>query len=217
MKNYLLAVVLLLLVSCKKTEIAETDYYFDKAQPADDSELSRIPSKFRGVYRQGSSDFIINENSIYRTYKDKSALSKKEFDSLKNEGDYKDGRLTIKRTLQSYNVMKSRDSVYIITSFTDTIFKFSQTQKAKRINGYLVLSKRDSIFWNTTILSIKRDTLVWKSLSSKLDYVKLKPLVKVIEINADTTKVALKPSRKEFVKLLKIDGLGNDTKFKKVR
>lgn len=213
MKKYLVAtIVLAALISCNKTPLGETAFYFDNPQPINDSELSKIPSKFIGEYSNSSDKVVIvSESAIYEQIN--TMYPKKMIDSI---GKFSNGKLTTYDN-KVFNAEIIGDSLHIKGVFGDTIFKFSPNQKAKRINGDLVLSSKDSLFWRVNIISLTRDSLKIKYLSDKEDYNKIKPLIGNIRINEDTTIVKINPTRHEFKKILKIRKFGNEEGYKKIK
>lgn len=208
----------LLLCGCKESgwEHIPIDFYFDVPQPANDSELSEMPSKFRGRYLMGDSTLIITGKEVVSEFILKSKHLKDVFnDSIKDKFSYKNGKFYADGLV--YNVVEKNDSIYLSTTIKDTFFKFENDQKAKRFKGQVVLNRKDSIYWKINILSFKNDSLKWRHLSSKDDYVKLRPFVKNLATNADTTIVYLKPTRAEFRKILAIKTLGWELKYRKVK
>jgi hypothetical protein len=139
--------------SCKNT-IDSTNYYFDEPQPVNDSELKSFPSKFRGIYAEDDDTTLyISDNNITKQYLVKTVIAESELDSIKEKHTFENGKLTIKT--QIYDVVKKNDSLYLSAIITDTIFKLSPTEKIKRINGFIVLSAKDSLYWKTSALYIR--------------------------------------------------------------
>lgn len=202
----------LLFASCKETAIGETEFYFDSPQPINDSELSTIPSKYRGQYYQANQTTLCITDSII--FKESTiAYHKSRIDSV---GTLKNGKFTTNDNRETFIAEQKGDSIYL-KMFRDTLFSFSSRQKAKRINGQIVLSYKDSISWYIKILSLEKDSLKIKSLMTRNDYTKLKTLVTNIKINSDTSIVNINPTRREFRKILKTKDLGYDMKYKKVK
>jgi hypothetical protein len=208
-KCFFLLVGLILFISCKEyrkeeTIAYQTNFYFQSPQPVDDSELNNFPVKYRGAYIEGEDTMYVDKKAIYYTIYRLDTITKIEFDSLKSIAEYKDEKLIFKLNdyIQEYTVKDKGNLLYLSSKHNDTVFALSPDHKAKRINGDLVLSYKDSIFWRSSMLSIQKDSLVWKYLSTPDDYLKIKPFVKDISIDKDTTLVHLKPTRKEFKKLL---------------
>lgn len=214
MKKYLfLGLIGLVLYSCKETAKGETEFYFDNPQPINDSELNSIPSKFIGEYSNGENEvLIVSQAAIYKQFN--AVYPKAMIDSL---GTFKNGKIKANDTHEIFDAKIIGDSVYISGILGDTIFKFSPTQKAKRINGDLVISHKDSLFWKTNIITLRKDSLKIKFLSDREDYSQIKPLVKSIKINEDTTVVRINPTRREFGRILKIKKFGWEQGYKKVK
>lgn len=204
MKKLVLIIAICSFVGCNKEETDGTAFYFDNPQPINDSELSKIPSKFIGEYSNNSDKvLIVSESAIYEQVN--AMYPKKMIDSI---GKFSNGKLTTYDNKVFYAEIVG-DSLHIKGVFGDTIFKFSPNQKAKRINGQLVLSTKDSVFWQVKMMSLEKDSLKWKYFSYKNDYNRLKPIVKDININGDSTVIRLKPTRREFGKILELKTLGN--------
>ncbi|RZJ49481.1 MAG: hypothetical protein EOO44_18185, partial [Flavobacterium sp.] len=152
-KIYLIVVLIFLIVSCKKADAAETclncpSFYFENPQPNNDSELNRFPYKFRGLYMNSDSTFIrIEEDRILKEYFWKTKVHKFTLDSTKTKYDIIDGKLITKDTHDVFDMFPKGDSVELSQKYIDTLFRFSLYEKAKRIDGQIVLSKKDSIYW----------------------------------------------------------------------
>ena len=217
MKKYIAIASLISLVACKKYENVETEYYFTEAQPVNDSELKDLPSKYINKYVDATGDtLVIEPNTIYYRYYNISAVSKDSL--LGKEGEFLSSSTKVESSprLEVKKIKEDKDSVYVGCLSRDTLFRFSDVQKAKRMNGQLVLSTKDSVFWKIRLLTVKGDSLQIRYLSEKADYAKLQALVKDIKSNSDTTLVQLKPTRKEFKKLLKLK-LDRNRKFRRIK
>ncbi|WP_417352182.1 hypothetical protein [Flavobacterium alkalisoli] len=200
---------IILIISCKESAMHElygVEFYFKDAQPVMDSELNSFPLKFRGVYKITGQerDLCIADKYIYYEYLIKGSINKSELSSLKDSVVYSDGKLIlVENGLKTvYEAKQKGDTIYFSTMIRDTVFGISENDKLKHIKGSLVLNKKDSVYWNVRMLSTQKDTLIWSYFSDKEDCKMLKPIVKDITINKDTTKVFLQPTRREFVKLL---------------
>jgi hypothetical protein len=220
-KSILIMAVITLITSCKKAEFpACADcvvLYFENPQPHKDSELDRFPNKFRGLYMNNDSAFIrIEESSILKEYFHKIKIHKLTLDSIKSEYDIVDGKFITKDTKDKFDMFPKGDSIELIQKHIDTLFRFSLYEKAKRIDGQLILSSKDSIFWRIQFLSIEKNILKIKNLSEIEDLKKMDSVTKVKAKMLDSTSYLLKPSRYEFKKIVKIKNLGFDHKYQKV-
>ncbi|WP_264551529.1 hypothetical protein [Flavobacterium sp. N2038] len=222
MKNTLLIFVLLILISsCKKADMPACEgclaFYFENPQPDNDSELDRIPNKFRGLYVNNDSSFIrIEEDRILKEQFFKFKVHKLKMDSLKAEYDIVGGKLVTKDTKDKYDINVKGDSIELSQKLIDTLFRFSLNQKAKRIDGQLVLSRKDSIFWTVQFLSIEKNIIKFKTLYENEDLKKLDSVTKVKGKMLDSTSYLIKSARSEFKSILKIKNLGYDQKYQKV-
>lgn len=223
-KTVLIIAIIALIISCKKAD-AEVcvegcaTFYFENPQPNNDSELDGFPSRFRGLYVNNDSIFIrIEEDRILQEYfwKFKVHKSTLELDSVKTQYNIVNGKLISKETKEKYDMLHRGDSIELIEKRIDTLFRFSFYEKAKRIEGQLILSRKDSIFWNIEFVSIDKNILKFKNLYDVKDLKKLDSVTKIKAKKLDSISYLLKPLRSEFKKIFKINNLGNDQVYKKV-
>ncbi|KAF2517721.1 hypothetical protein [Flavobacterium foetidum] len=222
-KTALIISAILLIVSCKKADAPLecvygcANFYFQNPQPDKDSELNSFPSKFRGLYVNNDSTFIrIEENRILEEYFYKFKIHKLALDSLREEYDIVGDKLIMKDTKGKYNILSKGDSIELLQKRIDTLFRFSLYQKAKRIAGQLILSRKDSIFWKVQFVSIEKNMLRFKNLHDIKDLKKLDSVTKVKGTKLDSISYLIKPSRSEFRKIFEIKDLGYDLEYKKV-
>ena len=167
MKNLLILLATTLLVSsCKERAIpVGNTYYFLEPQPINDSELNSIPNKFIGLY--------VNEDSIYLNVSRKLITNESFFkfrihkNSLDSISD-KIVKVNVKyRFKDKTTFLEDKiigDSIEFSQKEIDTLFVFSNKQKAKRINGKLVLSVKDSIYWQSKLVYLNKNELIIKYL-----------------------------------------------------
>lgn len=221
MKKYTI-LLLLILISCKEVsaelEVAGNTFYFENPQPINDSELKSFPNKFLGRY--------MNEDSLYLNFKKdvisseyiwKNKIPNTDLDSLKLEFDFIDDEIVSKDGSFKFSYRKLKDGIEIYDEKIDTIFRFSNTQKAKRINGNLVISQKDSIFWKIKLYSFDEDKLTVKQLYSDSDLKKMDSITKVKAKMLDSSTFIIAPSRSEFKQFFKLKDFGYDTNYKKVK
>lgn len=218
---FFILVVIILTVSCKKADALATqsclNFYFENPEPGKDSELDRFPNKFRGLYMNSDSVFIrVEESRILKEYFDKNRIHKLALDSLKEEFDIVKGKLVLKNFKTEYDMLPKGDSIELIQKHIDTLFRFSLFEKAKRIDGQLILSTKDSIFWIIQFLSIEKSKLKFKNLCEIEDLKKLDSVTKIKGKMLDSTSYLIKPGRSELKKILKIKNLGFDQEYKKI-
>lgn len=220
-KIVLIIVVLIVLVACKKADAEACDgclvFYFENPQPDNDSELTGFPSKFKGLYKNNDSTFIrIEEDRIIREYFYKYRIHKSFLDSLKQEYEIVNDQLIDKETKEKIDFYFKGDSIEMIGKSIDTIFRFSLNQKAKRIDGQLVLSRRDSLFWNIQTIALEKNILKIKDIYLKEDLKKLDSVTFIKGKMLDSISYLIKPTRREFKNILKIKNLGTNQEFDKV-
>ena len=210
------------MISCKQTECNGmpdgNNFYFENPQPINDSELSSIPNKFKGIYRNADSLYLnITNDIIFSERETKFRFHKNEIDSLKQYFDIVDGKYISKNEKEVFNSKKVGDSIEFSFKDIDTIFKFSESQKAKRINGCLVLNQRDSIYWKVKLMSLNKNTLTIKQLYSDDDLKSMDSITKTHSNKIDSLSYVISPSRSEFKRFNKVENFGFDSKFVKVK
>lgn len=220
-KIILILVLIIVLTSCKKADAPACEdclaFYFENPQPDNDSELTGFPAKFKGLYMNSDSIFIrIEEDRILRESYYTDIIHKKVLDSLKEDCNIINGKLVIKEFKAEYNLKPKGDSILLTRKMIDTLFRFSLNQKAKRINGQLVLSRRDSIFWNVQFLLIEKNIIKFKNIYEKEDLKKLDSITAIKGKMLDSISYLIKPTRREFKDILKIKKLGTDQEYDKV-
>jgi hypothetical protein len=218
----LLFVLSVLMVSCKLSESEAipdgNNFYFENPQPINDSELSSFPNKFKGVYMSEDSLFLnITNYMIFSEREYKFRFHKNQLDSLKEYFDVVDSKYISKDKKEIFNSKKVGDSIEFASKNIDTIFQLSDTQKAKRINGFLVLNQKDSIYWKVKLISLNKNTLTIKQLYSEDDLKRMDSITKIHSKKLDSLSYIISPSRKEFKSFNEIKDFGYDSKFIKVK
>lgn len=219
MKNFLIPVLALCLFSCNENRPTPTaDYFFAEPQPVNDSELSEIPSKFLGKYQSQDSSFLtIDKKIIFLERFTKFRIAKNELDSLKKGYDFKNGKLIGKIEKESYDVVNKGDSLELASIDIDTIFTFADKAKAKRVNGNLVLSRKDSVLWKSEWLKLDKDVLTTNLIYQEKDLMRIDSLSRVKSANLDANKFLLTLSKREFIKMMELKKLGSERTFKKIK
>jgi hypothetical protein len=220
-KLTLLCIISIVIISCKQIEgfpIPDgNNFYFEYPQPINDSELSSFPNKFKGVYMSLDSLFLnITNNMIFSEREYKFRFHKTQLDSLKEYFDAVDGKYISKDTKEIFNSKKVGDSIEFASKNRDTIFKFSETQKAKRINGFLVINQKDSIFWKVKLVSLDKNKLIIKQLYSDDDLKRMDSITKIHSKKLDSTSFIISPKRKEFNQFFKLKKFGFDQEYRKI-
>lgn len=220
MKNLLILCAFpLLLVSCKEHAIpVGNTYYFAEPQPINDSEIHFIPNKYLGLYMDEDSTYLnvsrglITNESFFSFRIHKNSLDSVSDKLVKVNGKY---RFKDETTFLEDKIIG--DSIEFSQKEIDTFFIFSNKQKAKRINGKLVLSEKDSIYWQSKLVYLNKDNLIIKYLYSDDDLRKMDSLTKIKSKRLDSTTYIISPSRSEFKRFFELKNFGYDVKFKKVQ
>lgn len=217
MKKYILVLGLLFMFSCKKGEPFGLNFYFENPQPINDAELSKISNKFQGMYMNSDSVFLnIKENSILEESFYKFKFHKKDMDSLKNEFVFSKGKCMSKDNKELFDYRQLKDSIEFSNKRIDTFFVFSDSQKAKRFDGQLILNYQDSIFWKVKSIRLEKNVLKIKYICSKEDLKRMDSLTKVKSTMIDSSSFIIKPSRNEFKRILNLKHFGEDLEYRKI-
>ncbi len=217
MKKYFLIVGLVFFFSCKKAELAGLNFYFENSQPINDSELTKIPNKFQGLFMSSDSVYLnIKENIILEENFYKFKFPLKVMDSLKNVFIFSNGKCISKDDKEEFEYKQFKDSIEFSKKRIDTFFIFSNSQKAKRFDGKLVLNYKDSIFWKIKLINLEKDDLKIKYIYSEDDLKRLDSVTKVKSKMIDSSSFIIKPSRNEFKRIINLKHLGEDVSYHKV-
>jgi hypothetical protein len=217
MKKYIVVISILLFISCKKIGPSGLNFYFENPQPINDAKLVKIPSKFRGLFMHTDSVFLnIKENIILQENFYRFKFPLKDMDSLKNEFVFINGKCTSKDKREVYNYRQIKDSIEFLNKRIDTFFILSNSQKAKRFDGKLVLSYKDSLYWTINSISVEKNCLKIKYIYTEQDLKRIDSLTKVKSIMIDSISFVIKPSRNEFKRILNLQHLGEDVEYRKV-
>ncbi|WP_131725770.1 hypothetical protein [Flavobacterium sp. Root420] len=220
-KIFLIVAIIMFLLSCKKVRIRPCPdcfiFYFENPQPESDTELDHFPVRYRGLYINKDSSFlIIKEDRMIFKYFGTYKIHKTEFDSIKQEFMIVGNEATNKSTNEKSLIHIKGDSIEFKETYLDTFFRLSYYNKLKRIDGQLVLSTKDSIFWNTEIMSLNRKTLKIKEIYLPDDLKKLDSITAINGEKLDSMSYLVKPTRTEFKKILKIKNLGVNQEYIKI-
>ena len=217
MKKYILVLALFLVFSCKKAEPCGLNFYFENPQPINDAELSKIPNKFQGLFMSSDSIYLnIKEDIIIKENFYKFMFPLKEMDSLKNEFIFSNGKCISKDKKEVYDYRQLKDSIEFSNKQIDTFFIFSDSQKAKRFDGKLVLNYKDSIYWKVKSIRLEKNSLKIKYIYSEEDLKRIDSLTKVKATMVDSSSFIIRPSRNEFKHILNLKHLGQDLEYRKV-
>lgn len=220
MKNLLILLAsMLLFTSCKEHAVpVGNTYYFSDPQPVNDSELNSIPNKFIGLYVNEDSIYLkVSKRMIAEERLFKFRIHKNSLDSLSNELIKINGKYKFKKENTFLEDKIIGDSIEFSQKEIDTLFVFSDKQKAKRISGKLVLSDKDSVYWQTKLVFFDKNELTIKYLYSNNDLKKMNSITKIKSKQLDSTTYLISPTRAEFKRFFQVKDFGYVTKYKKVQ
>lgn len=212
-KIAVLIVLSFMLYSCrdKSAELPfdSFTFFFEKPQPINDIELNSIPNKFIGEYINSDAVVIkIRKNAITSENSSKFKFPKNQMDSLKTKFSFADGKCISKlnNSILDYKIIG--DSIELTSKEIDTVFIFSDTKNAKRINGILVLNEKKSKYWEVSFVNLNKNKLEIKHLYAENDLRRMNSVTKIHSKMIDTTTFVINPTRGEFGKFLQLKDFG---------
>ena len=215
-----LIVLSFMLYSCRDKYALPPDsytFYFENPQPVNDSELNSIPDKFIGEYINSDSVVIkIKKNAITSENSSKFKFPKNQMDSLKTEFNFADGKCVSKldNSILDYTIVG--DSIELTSKEIDTVFMFSDSQKAKRINGFLILNEKNTTNWEVRLVNLKKNKLEIKYLYAESDLRRMDSITKIHSKWIDSTTFVIIPTRREFGKFLQLKDFGYQQVYTKI-
>lgn len=219
MKNLLVVFgVVLLAASCGNKDII----YFDKPQPENVRDLDKIPSSYIGSYiGKDSSILRIDKRLIVKQYIKVWAVSRKEVDT--SEVVFLNGNVVLdKKTKEKYHARIGKDSIYICEDKKDTLFSLANGNIVRKFKRTLVLNEKHSDnLWSVKLLKLRGGVLRIMDIESKKIFNRLAAELdnEVIRDSArkDTLKMILKPTKRQFKKILKLEDSLVKGEYVKVR
>jgi len=182
--------------------------YFDKPQPDAVKNLKQLPKAYQGIYMDEDSTFlVIDKTSFIHKRQLEWEMTKNELDT--NTMYRLDKNFLINtQTLEKTPVQFIHDTIHVFDEIKDTLFTFSKDQLARSFKGNLILSSRqDDDLWEVEMYSLKDGILKYMAFYNNkgifTDFAAMSDN-EVIKDSAqtDTVKMILKPSKKEFKKIL---------------
>lgn len=193
---------LILLLSCGPY------IWFKVPRPEYSKDLTVFPDKLIGNYRSvyDTSVIRIEPDRIIKEYREHLILTKTEFreeigDTISEDTSFMftdNWNITIK----SFG-----DSVNIISSKSDEIFRVSKSQLLRYYKNYYFLNFKDSNeYWKVKIIQLKGDTLEFDNILTEDDLRFIKNII-AVEIYTDSIhdekEYFLNPTKRELKKILK--------------
>ena len=222
MKNYFILVVSVVLFLSCKDKTAESFYpsvLFKSSQPDNVSEMNHFPREYRGLYMSSDSNFIrILKDKILEEEVHSFAIHKNELDSIKEEFViYKDKYIS-KISKDTFKIKNFKDSILFANKRVDTFFIFSASNKLKKIRNHLVISVKDSIFWEVKTLTLDKNSLLIKYIGgNENDIEKLDSITKIkSKMLSDSSGYIVQPTKKEFKNYLNKYSNEYQSKFNRI-
>ena len=197
------------LYSCGDIEFVR----FETAQPYGVKASESFNRKIKGEYINCSNPddrLIIFNNLILnaRTVKLKCHRTDLDFDSTIAVDKSTDEVLIDLFSMEGYKVNIMGDTINISQTNVDTVFWISENQVLKKFKGsYFLNFKLDENFWDVTRLNLTKDTLLIGQISPSDTLLRFDFVEKTEDFNPSdsttTTEYFIKPSKKEFKKLMK--------------
>ncbi|MDZ7614312.1 MAG: hypothetical protein U5K51_11865 [Flavobacteriaceae bacterium] len=182
--------------------------YFNKPQPDAVKNLKQFPKAYRGTFMdQDSTYLVIDKTTLISRHKLEWKLTRSALDTSTTYLLDKNFLIN-KLTNEKSPVQFRHDTIFVFQQNTDTLFVFSDGQVARSHQGNLILNHRqEDNLWEVEIFSLKENTLTHMAFFNTKDiFTELAALTdsEVVKDSSqtDTLKLILKPSKKEFKKML---------------
>ena len=182
--------------------------YFDKPQPDAVKNLKQFPKVYRGTYMDEDSTYLeIDKTSFIHKRQLNWKLTKSELDTSTMYRLDKSFLINT-QTLEKIPVQFKHDTIHVFDEITDTLFTFSKDQLARSFKGNLILNHRqEDNLWEVEIYSLKDSSLKYMAFYNNkgifTDFASLSDSEVIKDsTQTDTVKMILKPTKKEFKKIL---------------
>ena len=217
MKRYFILFGTLLAAACGGPA---DNVLFNQPQPVKVADLEAITPQFRGTYQgKDSSLLIIDENGIIGRDKIRLTMSRQEIDT--SEVTFIDkNTIEDKKTKEKYRIVN--DSVRFTLNNETVLFKFNEGNTIREHKHTLVVSKLvEKGLWSVTMYNLKDGLLyvmdvnskdIFRKLSEDIDNEVVKDSNKI-----DTLKMILKPTKRNFNKILRLKDSITHAVYRKVK
>jgi len=210
-KVALVFVIAVMFVSCKQSILSDSFIYFNQPQPDNVDAISSFPKKYLGTFSMDDShQIVILPKAIFLNLVDTMEVAKKDIDSIPSLS-YKNDQITDKETGKKANAWVKNDTIYWEVKNQDTIFSFSENEIAKVYKSSLILNKKVGDNYQVSFIKFNNKRNKFIQLGTKRDAALIQNELKIqrdiIVENGDTTHVILTPTRSDFRKLLRLDGI----------
>lgn len=202
--------LLFLITACS----GDYDYVrFETPQPEGVKTIFSFGKKIQGKYRHCSrpdEELQIGENTIVNNRNNHFTVHRNDLilDSGSTLNRQNNDELTHLLEAEGYQINISGDSIRGTQTDMDTIFAISRNQLIKKFKGsYFLNIKSGEQFWTVRQLDIHHDTLFISEIFPSDSLLRFNFVTKNSEVNANDssniTEYSIKPSKKEFKKLLR--------------
>ena len=186
---------------------------FETTQPEGVKESGSFNKKLKGEYISCSNPddrIIISDKMIlnFEKFNFKAHRNELEFDSTVSVNINNNDELKKFLKDEGFETEISGDTINLFHTNTDTIFLISESQVLKTFKGsYFLNFKRDENFWDVMRMDTHKDSLFMGQIVPSDTLLQFDFAMKREEFNGTdsttTTRYSMKPSRKEFKKLMK--------------
>lgn len=200
-----------LFVSCKQSVLSDSFIQFDQPQPVNVNSINSFPNKYLGTFAMDESHHItINPKSIYLNQIDTMEVAQKDLDSIP-EISFKNNQIIDNKTGKSCLTWIKHDTIFWQIKTQDTLFSFSENEIAKEYKSSLILNRKVANTYKVSYVKFANLGVDLVQLGTKKDadlvQNKLKIHRDVIIQDGDTIHIVLSPTRADFRKLLRLDGM----------
>lgn len=203
MKSMFLLFGLLLMI-----EQCNDSIYFDKPQPDAVKNLKQFPKAYHGTYMDEDSTYlVIDKTTLISRHQLEWKLTRSELDTSTTYLLDKNFLIN-KHTQEKSPVQFKHDTILVGEQISDTLFIFSAGQVARTFKGNLIINHRQKDnLWEVEIFSLKGSSLKYMAFYNTNDIFTEFASLSDSEVikdstQTDTVKMILKPSKKEFKKIL---------------
>ena len=161
MKKVCILIFVILISSCKEKAAEFLEFsklLFENPQPKSEIAKNVIPIQFRGKYIENDSSFIeindvmIRRNNLYRIKIHKDSIFKDSSDLI-----FENDKIIEKGTNTIYKYKLVNKFYNLEYTTCDTIFRLSSDNVVKRVKSNMILSYRDSIYWNMSVYNLTKN------------------------------------------------------------
>jgi len=182
---------------------------FEKPQPNNTKNVSRLPEKVVGTYRNADGDewIFITKQSVIRETKYEEKTHKKDLDSaVVLQGNF----LLDLETQNKTSIRLIGDSVVQHFSYSDTLLNISAGDVLKKFKGQYFLNQRyGPNRWGVTSLAFRKGLLNVRTIETPEELEKLKGITNTTSDSC----LIFDSTKKQFRQFMKQNGFGSEAIF----